>query len=73
MLSEYAGQGFGVFKPALADLAVEKLEPITNLMNRYLSDSDEIDRILKNGAEQARKMAEPILTDVRKTIGFLGA
>lgn len=73
VLSEYAGQGFGVFKPALADLAVASLEPITNLMNRYLSDADEIDRILKSGAEQANEIANPILADVRKTMGFLGA
>ena len=73
VLKEYAGQGFGVFKPALADLAVASLEPVTALMNRYLSDPDEIDRILRSGAEQARQIADPILNDVRQTMGFLGA
>ena len=73
VLAEYAGQGFGVFKPALADLAVASLEPITGLMNRYLSDPDEIDRVLESGADQAREIANPILNDVRRTMGFLGA
>lgn len=73
VMAEYAGQGFGVFKPALADLAVAKLEPITELMNRYLSSPDEIDRILQKGAEDAAKIADPILADVRKIMGFLGA
>ena len=73
VVAQYAGQGFGVFKPALADLAVSKLEPITSMMNRYLSDPDEIDRILKAGADQASKIADPILNDVRRTMGFLGA
>lgn len=73
VMAEYAGQGFDVFKPALADLAVAKLEPITDLMNRYISSPDEIDRILKKGAEAASEIAEPILADVRKIIGFLGA
>mgnify|MGYP000111986778 CR=1 FL=1 len=73
IVSEYAGQGFGVFKPALADLAVASLEPITELMNRYLSSPDEIDRILRRGAEQAAEISDPILADIRKIIGFLGA
>ncbi len=73
IVREYAGQGFGVFKPALADLAVASLEPITDLMNRYLSSPDEIDRILRRGAEQADEIANPILADVRRIIGFIGA
>jgi len=68
-----AGQGFGVFKPALADLAVDVLSPITNLMNRYLSDPEELDRILAHAAEQAAKIADPIVADVRRIIGFTGA
>ncbi len=73
VLREYAGRGFGVFKPALADLAVAKLQPITDLMNRYLSDPDEIDRILKSGAQAADAIANPIMADVRRIFGFLGA
>jgi len=73
VLGEYAGQGFGVFKPALADLAVEKLRPITDLMNRYLADTDELDRILAAGADKAAAIADPIVADVRRVIGFSGA
>ncbi len=70
VLAEYSGQGFGVFKPALADLAVAKLQPITELMNRYLSDLDEIDRILSAGADAAANIANPIVADVRDVMGF---
>ncbi|MGJ8563819.1 MAG: tryptophan--tRNA ligase [Alphaproteobacteria bacterium] len=73
VVNDFAGKGFGDFKPALADLAVARLEPITDLMNRYLSSPDEIDSILRKGAEQADAIANPILADVRKTIGFFGA
>jgi tryptophanyl-tRNA synthetase len=73
VIAEYAGQGFGVFKPALADLAVASLEPITGLMNRYLSDTEEIDRILRRSADKASAIADPIVADVRKIIGFWGA
>ena len=70
---KYAGQQFGSFKPALADLAVAKMEPITDLMNRYLSDPEEIDNILKRAADKATDIAEPILAETRKIIGFWGA
>ena len=73
IVTEYAGQGFGTFKPALADLAVENLAPVTELMNRYLAAPDELDRILSNAADKASEIADPILADVRRIIGFSGA
>ena len=73
VLNQYAGEGFGVFKPALADLTVEKMSPITDLMNRYLSDPEELNRILANAADKAAEIADPIVADVRKIIGFCGA
>ena len=73
IVKEYAGQGFGTFKPALADLAVETLAPITELMNRYLAAPDELDRILSNAADRASEIADPIVADVRRIIGFTGA
>ena len=48
-----AGKGFGAFKPALADLAVAKLSPITSEMSRLMKDPAEIDRILGEGAARA--------------------
>ena len=71
VVAEYAGQGFGAFKPALADLAVEKLVPITSEMSRLESDPAEIDRILGDGAERAAAIAEPILTEVYQVVGML--
>lgn len=73
VLAQYAGQGFGVFKPDLADLTVEKMTPITDLMNRYLADPEELNRILAKAADKAAEIADPIVADVRKIIGFCGA
>lgn len=73
IITEYAGQGFGVFKPALADLAVESLAPVTELMNRYLAAPEELDRILSASADKASEIADPIVADVRRIIGFSGA
>jgi tryptophanyl-tRNA synthetase len=70
VLAEFEGQGFGVFKPRLADLAVEMLSPIGAEMRRLLADPAEIDRILAAGAERARAVAAPVMAEVRKLVGF---
>jgi tryptophanyl-tRNA synthetase len=71
VLNEFGGQGFGVFKPALADLAVEKLAPIQGKMRRLMADPDSVEEVLRRGAERARALAEPILAEVQETVGFL--
>jgi tryptophanyl-tRNA synthetase len=70
VLARYGGEGFGVFKPALADLAVARLSPVTARLRELLGDPGEIDRILARGAERARALAEPVMAEVRETIGF---
>lgn len=71
VLDQFGGQGFGVFKPALADLAVETFAPISAEMARYLADKAEIDRILANGAERARAISAPILREVFDVMGIV--
>ena len=71
VLAQFGGQGFGVFKPALADLAVEKLSPINAEMQRLMRDPDEIDRILGRGAERADAIARPILERCYEIMGMV--
>jgi tryptophanyl-tRNA synthetase len=71
VIAEYAGAQFGRFKPALADLAVAKLSPITDRMTRLMQDPAEIDRILGEGADRADALARPILEDVYRIIGMI--
>jgi tryptophanyl-tRNA synthetase len=70
VLSEFAGQGFGVFKPRLADLAVSVMGPIGGEMRRLLADPAEIDRVLGAGAERAREVAAPTLAEVKRIVGY---
>ena len=72
VLTEYAGQGFGAFKPKLADLAVAVMGPIGAEMRRMLSDPAEIDRILEAGAQRAREVAAPTMAEVKKIVGYWG-
>jgi len=69
--ADFAGQGFGAFKPALTDLAVSKLSPITDAMRRLLADPAEIDRTLAAGADRADEIATPIMEEVKSAVGFL--
>lgn len=70
VLEEFGGKGFGVFKPALADLAVTKLGPVADTMRRLMNDPAEVDNVLRGGAERANAIAQPIMEDVRRAVGF---
>lgn len=71
VLAEFAGAGWGKFKPALADLAVQVLAPISSEMKHLLDDPATLDAILKDGGERASLLAEETMKDVRNIVGFL--
>jgi tryptophanyl-tRNA synthetase len=70
VLSVYAGKGFGVFKPALADLAVSVLAPIRERLKALLEDRAEVGRVLETGAERARALAAPTLLAAQRAVGL---
>ena len=70
-IGQFAGRPFSEFKNELAELAVSKLTPIAAEMRRLLADPAEIDRILHNGAEQARAIAAPVMAQVKRIVGFV--
>ncbi|MEO5326078.1 tryptophan--tRNA ligase [Mesorhizobium sp. CC13] len=71
VLREFGGQQFSVFKPALADLAVDKLAPVAGEMRRLMADPGYIDGVLRDGGDRARVLAEATMKDVRRIIGLL--
>lgn len=71
VVADFAGAGWGQFKPALADLAVAKLGPISAEMARLMADPAEIDRTLSAGADRARAIAEPILSRTYEIVGMV--
>jgi tryptophanyl-tRNA synthetase len=72
VLKEYGGQGWGVFKPALADLAVAVLGPVAGEMRRLMADPASIDAVMADGAERASVIAAQTMKEVRAIVGFLG-
>ena len=71
VIARFAGRQFSAFKNELAELAVAKLVPIAGEMRRLLADPAEIDRLLHLGAEKARAIAEPVMADVKRIVGFV--
>jgi tryptophanyl-tRNA synthetase len=69
--TQFAELKTGAFKGALADLAVEKLAPITQRMRELMADTATLDAIIREGAERARAIATPIFEETKKKIGFL--
>jgi tryptophanyl-tRNA synthetase len=71
VLQEHGGKGFGAFKEALAALLVEQLRPITTETQRLLDDPGGVDAVLRDGAERARAIADPIVAEAERLVGFL--
>ena len=70
VLSEYGGQGFGRFKPALADVMIDVLAPINSRFCELRKDHQVLDAILADGAARARAISEPVLAEVHRAVGF---
>jgi len=71
VLRLHGGSNFGPFKAALAELMVEKLAPIAAETRRWLADPGTVDRLLRDGAERAAAIADPIVAETDRLVGFL--
>ncbi len=71
VLRDFAGAQFSKFKPALVELAVEKLGPIGAEMKRLSEDRAYIDKVLKDGGERASTIAAGHLRVIKDIVGFL--
>ncbi len=70
VLADHAGQGFGTFKPALADALIALLSPIRSRLDALRSDPATLDAQLTDGAERAREAAAPTLQAAKVALGL---
>jgi tryptophanyl-tRNA synthetase len=70
VLGRAAGQGFGQFKPLLADALVGLIAPIRQRLEELRRDPAELDRILAEGASRASALGQPILDRARTAVGL---
>ncbi|MGQ7829851.1 tryptophan--tRNA ligase [Altererythrobacter sp. Z27] len=71
VLGEFGGQGFGVFKPALGEVLVETVSPITARFRELKADREALDAILARGAARARELGLPTLGKAYKALGLV--
>jgi len=70
VLQQFSGQGFGAFKPALADALVALIAPLRARLEQFRADPAELDKILAAGAERASAMAAPTLAAAYRAVGL---
>jgi tryptophanyl-tRNA synthetase len=70
VLEQFAGQGFGTFKPALADALVGLLAPLRTRLEQLRTDPAELDRLLAAGAERASALGAPTLAAAYSAVGL---
>ncbi len=68
--NEFAGKGYGVFKPAVGEAVVEALRPIREETERLLNDKAALEALYRQGAEKAQAIAYKTLRKVHKKVGF---
>jgi tryptophanyl-tRNA synthetase len=72
VLARFAGQGFGAFKPALADALVALLSPLRSRLEELRTDPHELDRLLEQGSSKAAEVGAPILAEAYRAVGLRG-
>jgi tryptophanyl-tRNA synthetase len=70
---QFAGEGYGALKAEVADVVIAAIEPIRERTQELMSDQNELDRLLADGADRANELAEATLSKVYEAIGFLKA
>ena len=67
----FDGAQFSTFKEELAELAIAELTPITAEMQRLMDDPAYVESVLRDGAQRARNLSEPVIREVQEVVGFL--
>ncbi len=70
---DFAGQGYGALKAAVADAVVAFAEPFAARTQELLADPAQLDKLLADGAARAREVAGPTLERAYARVGFLPA
>ena len=71
VLAQFGGEGFGTFKPALAEVLAETLSPISARFRTLLEDREALDAILARGAAKARELGRATLDDTYRALGLV--
>lgn len=69
--SEFAGKGYGDFKTAVGEAVADHLKPVRDKFAEVSKDKDYLKQCYTNGAEQALKISQKIISKVYRKVGFV--
>ncbi len=69
--NEFAGKGYGEFKPAVAEAIIETLRPVQEKYNSVINEKAYLEQLYKTGADSARLIARKTLSKVMRKIGYV--
>ncbi len=69
-LQNYSGKEYSLLKKDLAENLIQIIKPMRTEIKNLLNNKDEFDSILKDGTQKATNIANPIIEDVYKIVGF---
>ncbi|MCD8001029.1 MAG: tryptophan--tRNA ligase [Oscillospiraceae bacterium] len=69
--AEFAGQGYGAFKSAVADAVIALTDPIRTESQKLMQDKAYLENIYRDGAARAAAIARRTLRKVYKKVGFV--
>jgi tryptophanyl-tRNA synthetase len=68
--AEFAGKGYGAFKTALTEAVIAMVAPIRNKIEDYMKDPSQLNKILDEGSDFAKSLAEKKMAQVRERVGL---
>ena len=71
LVQEYEGRGYGDLKGDTAEIVVDFVRPIRDVVTELMADPAELQRLMAIGAHKARATARKTLADVYDAIGFV--
>ncbi|MCH4890596.1 tryptophan--tRNA ligase [Acidaminobacter sp. JC074] len=71
VVEEFEGQGYGVFKDAVADAVIEVLKPVQDKFHELMANKAYLEEVYKDGADRAERTARKTLRKMYKKVGFI--
>jgi tryptophanyl-tRNA synthetase len=71
VLRTFGGRGFGSFKEQLAAVLIEQIGPLRQETRRWLADPGALDAVLADGGRRAAAIADPIVAQAERIVGFV--
>ena len=69
--AQFAGKGYGEFKPAVAEAVIETLRPVRERYEQIIGEKDYLAEVAAKGAEKAQRIAHKTLMKAMKKVGYV--